>query len=97
MTYSHLSEDERDQIGRLRAAGQSMGAIARASSSENNDLQGVAANGFPTGRYSPLHAAEPMNCAGGVKHPSKRETDFDVFSSVIGWPRDGRPSRSPGG
>ena len=29
-SYSHLSEDERDQIGVLRAAGWSMGAIARA-------------------------------------------------------------------
>ena len=29
-SYSHLSEDERDQIGVLRAAGRSMGAIARA-------------------------------------------------------------------
>jgi transposase, IS30 family len=28
--YSHLSEDERDEIGVLRAAGRSMGAIARA-------------------------------------------------------------------
>jgi transposase, IS30 family len=28
--YSHLSDDERDQIGILRAAGQSRGAIARA-------------------------------------------------------------------
>ena len=27
--YSHLSEDERDQIGLLRAAGRSIGAIAR--------------------------------------------------------------------
>jgi Helix-turn-helix domain len=29
-SYSHLSEDERDQIGVLRGAGRSMGAIARA-------------------------------------------------------------------
>jgi IS30 family transposase len=29
-SYSHLSEDERDQIGVLRAAGRSMGTIARA-------------------------------------------------------------------
>jgi IS30 family transposase len=29
-SYAHLSEDERDQIGVLRAAGRSMGAIARA-------------------------------------------------------------------
>ena len=29
-SYSHLSDDERDQIGILRAAGRSMAAIARA-------------------------------------------------------------------
>jgi Helix-turn-helix domain len=29
-SYAHLSEDERDQVGVLRAAGRSMGAIARA-------------------------------------------------------------------
>ena len=29
-SYSHLSDDERDQIGILRAAGRSIGAIARA-------------------------------------------------------------------
>ena len=28
--YSHLSDDERDQIAILQAAGRSMGAIARA-------------------------------------------------------------------
>jgi hypothetical protein len=39
-SYSHLSEDERDQIGVLRAAGRSMGAIARG---ENHHLQGAAA------------------------------------------------------
>ena len=29
-SYSHLSDDERDQIGILRAAGRSMAAITRA-------------------------------------------------------------------
>ncbi|RAI20005.1 Helix-turn-helix domain-containing protein [Rhodoblastus acidophilus] len=29
-SYSHLSEEERDQIGVLRAAGRSIGAIAEA-------------------------------------------------------------------
>src|SRR5271168_4340690 len=32
--YSHLSDDERDQIAILRAAGRSMGAIARLPSLE---------------------------------------------------------------
>ena len=49
--YSHLSEDERDQIGVLRAAGRSMGAIARAlgraKATISRELQ---RNGTPFGR-----------------------------------------------
>ena len=57
-SYSHLSEDERDQIGVLRAAGRSMGAIAqalgRAKATISRELQ---RNALPSGGYSPLHAA----------------------------------------
>ena len=57
-SYSHLSEDERDQIGVLRAAGRSMGAIARAlgraKATISRELQ---RNALPLGGYSPLHAA----------------------------------------
>ena len=57
-SYSHLSEDERDQIGVLRAAGRSMGAIARAlgraKTTVSRELQ---RNALPSGGYSPLHAA----------------------------------------
>jgi hypothetical protein len=41
-SYSHLSEDERDQIGVLRAAGRSMGAIARALGRRTADVCGRA-------------------------------------------------------
>ena len=37
-SYSHLSEDERDQIGVLRAAGRSMGAIARSNSPVSQEI-----------------------------------------------------------
>jgi IS30 family transposase len=57
-SYSHLSEDESDQIGVLRAAGRSMGAIARAlgraKATISRELQ---RNALPSGGYSPLHAA----------------------------------------
>ena len=57
-SYSHLSEDERDHIGVLRAAGRSMGAIARtlgrAKATISRELH---RNALPSGRYSPLHAA----------------------------------------
>jgi IS30 family transposase len=57
-SYSHLSENERDQIGVLRAAGRSMGAIApalgRARATISRELR---RNALPSGGYSPLHAA----------------------------------------
>ena len=57
-SYSHLSEDERDQIGIWRAAGRSVGAIARAlgraKATISRELQ---RNALPSGGYSPLHAA----------------------------------------
>ena len=96
-SYSHLSEDERDQIGVLRAAGRSMGAIARAlgraKATISRELQ---RNALPLGGYSPLTPPEPINCAGGVKR-SSNERPLYVCSSVTGSPRDGRPNRSPVG
>jgi transposase, IS30 family len=56
--YSHLSDDERDQIGNLRAAGQSMGAIARALGRAKTTIsRELQRNALPSGRYSPFHAA----------------------------------------
>ena len=94
-SYSHLSEDERDQIGILRAAGQSNGAIALgALSSEKQPSPGSCSGTHspPAGirRFTP---PEPINCAGGVKR-SSNERPIYVFSCVIGWPRDGRPEIS---
>ena len=57
-SYSHLSEDERDQIGVLRAAGRSMGAIARAlgraKATISRELQ---RNALPLGRLAASAAA----------------------------------------
>ena len=56
--YSHLSDDERDQIAILRAAGRSMGplpwALGRAKTTISRELK---RNALPSGGYSPLHAA----------------------------------------
>src|SRR6202161_9917 len=64
-SYSHLSEDERDQIGVLRAAGRSMGAIARAlgraKATISRELQ---RNALPLGGYSPLYV-----CSWGTGSP----------------------------
>ena len=57
-TYSHLSDDEREQIGMLTAAGQSIGAIARALGRAKTTItRELSRNRLPSGRYSPLHAA----------------------------------------
>ena len=51
-SYSHLSEDERDQIGVLRAEGRSMGAIARALGRAKTTIsrERAAAERSPLGR-----------------------------------------------
>src|SRR5208282_21029 len=56
-SYSHLSDDERDQVGILRAAGWSMGAIARALGRAKTTIsRELQRNALPSGGYSPLHA-----------------------------------------
>src|SRR5437660_1454923 len=56
--YSHLLDEERDQIAVMRAAGRSIcaiaGALQRAKSTVSRELR---RNALPSGRYSPLHAA----------------------------------------
>ena len=56
--YSHLSDDERDQIAVLRAAGRSLGAIARhLGRAKITVSRELARNALASGGYSPLHAA----------------------------------------
>ena len=96
-SYSHLSENERDQIGVLRAAGRSMGAIARALGRAKTTIsRELQRNALPSGDIRRFTRPEPINCAGGVKR-SSNERPLYVCSSGIGSPRDGRPNRSPVG
>ena len=53
--YSHLSDDEREQIGLAKALGHSIGAIAQVPKSTIS--RELSRNKLPSGRYSPLHAA----------------------------------------
>ena len=55
--YSHLLDEERDQIAVMRAAGRSICAIARALQRAKSTVW--RRNGLSSGRYSPLHAAGP--------------------------------------
>ena len=96
-SYSHLSDDERDQIGILRAAGRSIGAIARtlgrAKTTISRELQRTRSPRADIRRFTP---PEPIYCAGGVKRSSNERPTYGG-SCVIGWPRGGRPNRSPVG
>ena len=95
--YSHLSDDERDQIAILRAAGRSMGAIARALGRAKTTIsRELQRNALPRADIRRFTPAEPLNCAGGVKQ-SSNEKPLYVCSWGIGSPRVGRPNRSPVG
>ena len=66
--YSHLSDDEREQIGLAKALGHSIGAIAKAigrpKSTVSRELRATSCRAGAIRRFTP---PEPINCAGGVK------------------------------
>ncbi len=56
--YSHLLDEERDQIAVMRAAGRSICAIARALQRAKSTVsRELRRNALSSGRYLPLHAA----------------------------------------
>ncbi|MGZ8391065.1 MAG: helix-turn-helix domain-containing protein [Rhodoplanes sp.] len=65
--YSHLSDDEREQVGLLKVLGHSIGAIARAlrrpKSTISRELSAIGCPAGATRRFTP---PELINCAGGV-------------------------------
>ena len=70
--YSHLSDDEREQIGLAKAVGHSIGAIAKAigrpRSTVSRSSRATSCRAGAIRRFTP---PEPINCAGGVKRGSK--------------------------
>ena len=51
--YSHLSDDEREQIGLAKALGHSIGAIAQAVGRPKSTIsRELSRNRLPSGRYS---------------------------------------------
>ena len=104
-SYSHLSEDERDQIGVLRAAGRSMGAIARAlgraKATISRELQ---RNALPLGGNSPLHAAGAYQLRRRREAILEREAALRLFvgdrlaegwtpEQISGWLKSGNEPR----
>src|SRR4029453_8201103 len=87
--YSDLLEEERDQIAALKAAGRSIGAIAkamgRAKSTVSRELR---RNALPSGRYSPLHAAgayQRRRQRDAVLERDRRLRDFVWDRLAEGW------------
>src|SRR5207302_1455898 len=70
--YSHLLDEERDQIAVMRAAGRSIcaiaGALQRAKSTVSRELRRNA----PAGVIRRFTPPEPISCAGGVKPYSRK-------------------------
>ena len=71
--YSHLLDEERDQIAVMRAAGRSICAIAGRFNERNPPCRGncdeTPSRAGVIRRFTP---PEPINCAGGVKPSSKK-------------------------
>ncbi len=88
-SYSHLSEDERDQIGILRAAGRSVGAIARALGRAKTTIsRELRRNALASGGYSPLHAAGAYQLRRRREAILEREVNLRGFVSdrlAEGW------------
>ena len=87
--YSHLLDDERDHIAALKAAGRSIGAIAkamgRAKSTVSRELR---RNALPSGRYSPLYAAGAYQLRRrreAVLERDRRLRDFVGDRLAEGW------------
>ena len=82
-SYSHLSDDERDQIGILRAAGRSMATIARALCRAKTTIsRELQRNALPSGGYSPLHAS------GAYQLRRRREAVLERDSGLRMFVRD---------
>src|SRR5688500_14749742 len=87
--YSHLLDDERDHIAALKAAGRSIGAIAkavgRAQSTVSRELR---RNALPRGRSSPLYAAgadQRRRRREAVLERDRRLRDFVGDRRAEGW------------
>jgi transposase, IS30 family len=91
--YSHLLDEERDQIAALKAAGRSIGAIAKAVAKAVGRAQSTGSrelrrNAWPRGRSSPLYAAgadQRRRRREAVLERDRRLRDFVCDRRAEGW------------
>ena len=99
-SYSHLSEDERDQIGVLRAAGRSMGAIARTLGRAKPPSPGSCSGTHSLWVGTPLHAAGAYQLRRRREAILEREAALRLFvgdrlaegwtpEQIAGWLKSG--------
>jgi IS30 family transposase len=87
--YTHLSALERDRIAELRAAGASVGAIARALGRAGSTVsRELSRNALPSGAYRPVHAEGCYRFR--RQRPAILETDTGLQAFVVdrlaeGW------------
>ena len=94
--YSHLSDEEREQIGLLKVLGHSIGAIARAIRRPKSTIsRELSRNRLPSGRSRRFTPPELIDCAGGVKRDEKDRALRTSFSTAS--PKGGRRSKSRAG
>ena len=103
--YSHLSEDEREQIGLLNVLGHSLGAIARALGRAKSTIsRELWRNSLPSGRYSPLHAAGAYQLRRRREALSRKDRALRIFlldrlaegwspEQIAGWLKSGAERR----
>ena len=94
-SYSHLSVDERDQIGVLRAAGRSIGPLlgrsVRRKPPSPGSCGGTRSPWTGTRRFTP---PEPINCAGGVETIRREAAFTSCCRSRLARGMDARADRS---
>jgi hypothetical protein len=85
-SYWHLSEDERDQSGVLRAAGGRLGPLPGRSVGRKPPFQGSCSGTLsPRADSRPFTPPEPINGAGAEKRSSKDRLTFIATESLSLW------------
>ena len=105
--HSHLSDDEREQIGLAKALGHSIGAIAQAVGRPKSTIsRELSRNKLPSGRYSPLHAAGAYQLRRRREALIERDRALRTFvvdrlaegwtpEQISGWLKAGNEHRLP--